>query len=444
MPEHETFDLDAAFARLEQDITTLSTAPGAGAAVARARRRRRTRAGAVAVVAVLAVGGVAVGQGLSGHDDSIAPADHLPAPAPLDGPHLSAATAGWTPAWTSPSEQARLKLAQSFGGACTPNTQGGRGGIVVLGDSHDDVALAVMSDYGTDAAAEQQAWARVEREVAACPSAELVGSFSDPTGAEGHIYRIAATQSEVAPEYEWIVSTGQAIGALKVFGQSDELPAANDRPVADALLAAVQEPSSYEGQGTSPPRNGVHRIDPTKTLGQVWAEDLTPALAGWSTPWDPRLPSGGSPPPEPACSAGFLGDAAGPSQTVNVGSNGREWVQWFDSESDATYALQQVQQDLESCATPYALHTVNLPDGRPILVGVGPQIFWATRVASHLLVLAVPAGDTPPPDDVSFKVGAVLEHVLEQPATTTMSPDKHTTVAAWMQQEIAAAPTFGP
>ncbi len=185
MPEHETFDLDAAFARLEQDVTTLSTAPGAGAAVARARRRRRTRAGGIAVVAVLAVGGVAVGQGLSGHDDSVAPADHLPAPAPLDGPHLSAATAAWTPAWTSPSEQARLKLAQSFGGACTPNTQGGRGGIVVLGNSHDDVALAVMSDYGTDPAAEQQAWARVERQVADCPGADLVGCSAIPRVPKG-------------------------------------------------------------------------------------------------------------------------------------------------------------------------------------------------------------------------------------------------------------------
>ncbi len=232
----------------------------------------------------------------------------------------------------------------------------------------------------------------------------------------------------------------------KVFGQSDELPAANDRaPVADALLAAVQDPSSYEEQrdAAAPERRPPDRSDQDARPG-VGRGPHAGAVAGWSTPWDPRLPSGGSPPPEPACSAGFVGHAAGPSQTVNVGSNGREWVQWFDSESAATYALQQVQHNLESCATPYALHTVDLPDGRPILVGVGPQIFWATRVASHLLVLAVPAGDTPPPDDVSLNVGAVLEHVLEQPATTTMSPDKHTRVAAWMQREIAAAPTFGP
>jgi hypothetical protein len=38
----------------------------------------------------------------------------------------------------------------------------------------------------------------------------------------------------------------------------------------------------------------------------------------------------------------------------------------------------------------------------------------------------------------------LLNHRTEQPATTTMSPDKHTVVPDWMQEEIAAAPTFGP
>ena len=445
MPEHETYDLDAAFAALEQDISTLSTSPGAGAAVARARRRRRTTVGAIAGATVLVVGGAVVGQGWSVHDDAVAPADQLPAPALLDGPHLSKATEGWTPAWSTNNQQARLKMGQTFGGGCLMVAPRGRSGIAVLGNSHGDVAAALMSDYGTHAAEEQHDWRGMERRLAACSGAQLVSSFSDPSGAVGHTYRLPATQSGTAPEYEWIVSTGQGIGVLKIFDQSDELPAANNRPVADALLAAVQDPSSYDQQGTTPP-GGVQRIDPAKTLGQVWSEALTPALVGWSTPWDPRLPlaDGGSPPSDPACTAGFLKDPSGSSQTVNVGTDGHEWVQWFDSESGATQALEQVQRDLKSCATPYAFHTVTLPDGRPILVGVGPQVFWATRVASHILVLAVPAGDTPPPDEVSLKVGALLEHVLEQPAATTVSPDGHTKVPEWMQKEIAAAPTFGP
>ena len=73
MPEHDTFDLDAAFARLEQDVTDSLHRPAGPVPRSPRARRRRRRAGAVVVVAVLAVGGVAVGQGLSGHDDSIAP-----------------------------------------------------------------------------------------------------------------------------------------------------------------------------------------------------------------------------------------------------------------------------------------------------------------------------------------------------------------------------------
>lgn len=62
---------------------------------------------------------------------------------------------------------------------------------------------------------------------------------------------------------------------------------------------------------------------------------------------------------------------------------------------------------------------MTLPSGRPVVVAVGPQVLWFARVASHVLVLQLPAGDTPP-------------------------PDKHTKVPAWMQKEITAAPTFGP
>jgi hypothetical protein len=127
-----------------------------------------------------------------------------------------------------------------------------------------------------------------------------------------------------------------------------------------------------------------------------------------------------------------------------VGTDGFEWVRWFGSEATAVQAVDDLQQALASCSTPYDVHTVTLPDGRPVVVASGPRVLWFTRVASHVLVLQVPAGDTPPPDDVSMRVGALLEHVLEQPATTTLSPGAGTTVPRWMQREIAAAPTFGP
>ncbi len=126
-----------------------------------------------------------------------------------------------------------------------------------------------------------------------------------------------------------------------------------------------------------------------------------------------------------------------------MGGDGFEWVHWFASEALATQAVDGLTQSLTTCSTRYDVHTVTLASGRPVVVATGPQVLWFTRVASHVLVLELPAGDTPPPDEVSLKVGALLEHVLEQPATTTMSPGD-TKVPAWMQRAIAAAPTFGP
>ena len=99
MPEPDTFDLDAAFDALERDIAGLSRGPGASRAVSTARRRRRTTIGAVAAVALVAIGGVALAQGVGSHETSIEPAATLPPPAPLDAAAMTRATEGWTTPW---------------------------------------------------------------------------------------------------------------------------------------------------------------------------------------------------------------------------------------------------------------------------------------------------------------------------------------------------------
>lgn len=446
MPEHDTFDLDAAFARLEQDIAGVSSPRGAGLAVTTARRRRRTTVGAIAAVTVLAVGGVAIAQG-AGHDESVSPTHQLPAPALLDGPHLSAATAGWTPAWEPGTQQAKETLDQTFGGACfagVPGVPTGQIAIHSFGNSHGDLAVAVMSDFGSRTTAANAGWRRLNRQLDTCSGAQRISSFGDPSQARERTYRVVPTENESAPQYVWIVSTGKAIGLLKILDQSDALPASNDRPVADALLAALQDPASFDQPAKASSNGHLSRIDPTKTLGQVWAEDFGPALAGWDNPWQPQL-THVTGPEMPPCAGEIDSDATGATEMVNVGRNGHEWVGWLQDEAAATTAVAQLQQSMASCATPYTFHTVSLPDGRPVLVGVGQQeVVWIERVASHVLLVHIPAGSTPPPDSVSLKVGAVLEHVLEEPATTTMAPDGKTKVPAWMKQEISAAPTFGP
>jgi hypothetical protein len=394
----------------------------------------------VAAGLALVVGAVTIGHGLGGHDETLLPADRLPAPAPFDGPHLTVATHGWTPTWGPPTDAVREKIATSFGGYCLANLRGGVTVIKVLADSHEDGALALMSDYGARRAAAQSAWRRVERQVDGCTRAHLVTSFSTSNGVEGHTYRIDPIHTETAPEYLWIITTGSQVGELKIFGQTKALPADNNGPVASFLLASMRNPATYDDQS---PQSGGHRMDPTETLGQGWAQDFGPALAGWANTWEPQLHEL-SGPQLPSFEGDFAGDEPRPGETVNVGRNGHEWVHWYGDENAATSAIARLQHNLTSCPTPFTFHTVTLSDGRPVLVGVGPEVVWVERVASHVLLLHIPSGSSSPPDEVSVKVGAVLEHVLEQPATTTMSPDGHTTTPGWMKKEIEAAPTFGP
>lgn len=328
----------------------------------------------------------------------------------------------------------------TFGGDCFPSFSGGQAdGYTVFGNSHDDLAITTTSDFTGDPSGEPVVWRRMVSDLEGCPGAQEVSSFSGPSGVAGYTYQVRATASESAPEYAWIVSTAQGIGVLKILGQSEPLPHANDVAVSDALVAAVGFRVSTSDSGTN---GSVDRIDPSQTLGQVWAQPLQPALEGWSTPWDPRLPTSG--PAEdlnlPDCAQRLSWYRDG--GTFTVGTDGFEWVQWFASEAAAVEAVAELRQALASCSTPYDVHSVTLPDGRPVVVAAGPQVLWFSRVASHVLVLQLPAGDTPPPDEVSLKVGALIEHVLEQPATTTMSPDQ--TPPPWLQREIEAAPTFGP
>jgi hypothetical protein len=440
MPEHETFDLDAAFARLERDVAGLSRGRGAADAVSTARRRRRTTSAAIAAVAILVVGGAVAGHSL-GHDHAVGPADRVPAPAPLTAEALTSATEGWTPAWVKNSAAAVRKMQETFGGDCFPAISGGQAdGITVFGNSHDDLAVTTTSDFSGDLTGEPVVWRRIMSSMQGCRGAREVSSFAGPSGVAGHTYQVRAADSDSAPEYVWIVSTGQGIGVLKVLGQSDPLPAAHDTAVADALVADVEDRLAH----SDPQTNGsVQRINPSETLGQVWAEPLVPALEGWSTPWISRLPKSGPTTARalPGCAQRL--DWYRNGGGYSVGTDGFEWVNWFPTEPRAVQAVDELRHALATCSTPYDVHTVTLPSGRPVVVASGPRAIWFTRVASHVVVLQLPAGDAPPPDDVSLKVGALIEHVLQQPATTTVRPDG-TPVPRWMQRAIAAAPTFGP
>jgi hypothetical protein len=270
MPEHDmfdldTFDLDTAFRDLARHVADHSPPRASALAVATARRRRRTTiGGAVAGLALVVMAAAVVPAALRG-DHAVTPSHRLPAPAPFDGAHLTEATRGWTPPWGPETNASQAKFSQVFGGPCMILPGHGHGGLVELTNRHVDVAFADLASYGSRQVQKESDWRTMESQVAGCHRAELVSSFDDASGALGRTYRIEPDGSDTAPEYLWLVSTDRGIGALKIFGQRSTLPSDRDRPVADALLAAVQnvKPRHTKTSGSAP----GHRIDPAKTLG---------------------------------------------------------------------------------------------------------------------------------------------------------------------------------
>jgi hypothetical protein len=401
MPENETYDLDAAFARLEQDLSTLSRGPGAGRAVSTARRRRRTTVAAVAAVAIVAVGGVVAGHNL-GRDHAVEPADRVPTPAPLTAEALTSATEGWTPAWEANTPAAQQRMQQNVAtDGCFPSFSGGQAdGYTVFGNSHDDLGITTTSEFTGDPSGEPVVLQRMVSQMEGC--AQEVSSFDDAsTGVAGYTFQIGATGSESAPEYVWIVSTGQGIGVLKILGQSDPLPSSNDTDVSNALLGAVEF--------------RVQHSDPRTTAGRATPEQLTrfdparlrDALGGWQSGWHD-----GQPPNTVLhlpCGTAAWNDAG---VDTNIGADGRYWVHQFSSPTAAEAGFQRIQSALGRCPG-YTTGTVTSPGGPSVFVARGQDDQWLVQHEDWVVLTFLPRAATPPPDSVSAAIGSAMVAVVD-------------------------------
>ncbi len=397
MPDHDTFDLEAAFRGLADDIAHVTNAPGADIAVRGARRRRRTTLGAAVAGVALVVGAVAVA-GIGKHDDAVTPVDHLPAPAPLDGPHLTAATGGWTPAWGPETKAVRDEIASAFGGHCLADIPGGgRGALLALASTSRTGALAEMTDFGSRSREAAASWRRVERQLGRCPEAHLVSSFRIPSGGAGHTYRIDPSGRETAPEYAWIVTTGRQVGELKIFGQRDPLPEVNDPQVARAFLAALQNPSSYTTRHTAS-SNATPRVD---------EQDFARALGGWVSGW---TSSGGEHSvSDSSCYRKHWWQRSWSSVHMGLGGNGRQEIAQFHSAAAARAAVISLSDALRSCDSTRYDVTQPLDDPRSSLaVASGPTVVWVAQHDDAVAVVHVPSAGTPPPRQVSVDVGGLM------------------------------------
>jgi hypothetical protein len=414
MPEHETHDyqgaLDEAFARLEQDITTLSTAPGAGAAVARARRRRRTRAGAVAVVAVLAVAGVAVAQGVR-HDTAVEPSSALPTPAPLDAAALTAATDSWTSAWAAASAEESQLLTAGPVEHCLARTPAlteaadgpvrGSGNLFFAAGKAS--ALATLVDLGGTSAEADQLWASLTTALARCgtatPAEHLVWD-----GAEGHSYDLVSATGE--PEHFWVAQEGSAIGLMWVSGAPPDVPSAVDDGVILAMVAALRFPASYHDE---PNTTSGASVSASETSASLSSSDFAAALGGWQSGWSAT----GGEREVSTLPCGVNMSSASSGHGSSLGANGDQETYGFETEGAAQQALHSAADEFAACpSTSYDVHTVRTTDGRTVTVvaGTGPDadVVWLVQSGTGIASVAIPAGDTTPPDSVTRAVGELL------------------------------------
>jgi hypothetical protein len=420
MPEHETFDLDAAFARLEQDVAGSSAPRGAAAAITTARRRRRTTIGGVAAAVLLVAGVAAAGAGIGHHDGSPEPAGRpLPAPAPLSVQGLDDATRGWTGSWQDYTAANRKDFRNQVNVGCSflvndqtvaqPTRNGS--GIFLTTDGSQAVQWRI-GIRGTRAATQE--YDATVAAFDACPSHDD-RTFTYPGGGEATVAALPAA-GQTGGDVVVVATRYHDRAGVLLLGRVPLPTPAQAAGLADAVLAATVDDATYGEAGPAALRLGASgmRPQPAPLAGTVSTQALEPALTGWSTPWDPRFPKAVPVGSLAACLGNPEGNDPGEGLILNVGRNGVEWVHGFVSEAAATGAAAGIRVGLETCSTPYDVHSVTLPSGRSVVVAEGPRmVLWSTRVGSRVLVLQLPTGSSRPPRAVSVRVGQVLEQVLE-------------------------------
>jgi hypothetical protein len=421
MPEHETFDLDAAFTRLERDIAGATSPRGAGLAVTTARRRRRTTYGAIAAVAVLAVGGVAIGQGLGGHHGSVGPTDQpLPPPTPLSAATLSAATAGWVDGWDTPTVTQSTALSgftclSNNGDLSGPLNQTRREGVVEYGAGTREMVEVDALEFSADRI--DPASSAMAAAAARCKPTET----STTTYADGSMvthYQIPGTHGAADVEL-WTAQFGNGL-ALGIVGGTTEAPSPDIvGRVDDLLVGALQVDGTFTLSPASPTG-----IDLPYEFGTVSESNFLAALGAWPNGWQQR---GTKDTDDPLRCAGDWGDGTTTETGASLGANGYQESYRFDSAEHARSAIQTLVGNLGACAASPA-DTTTVAGTVPVTVAVGSgsdaRVTWIVQRGASVGYLTIP-GTTAPPEAVSQAVGEALYPGLEAstpPPTVKGSP----------------------
>lgn len=421
MPEHDTFDLDAAFRDLEHDIAGISSPRGAGAAIATARRRRRTTIGAVAAAAVLVVGAVAVGQGIATRSTSVGPAQ-LPPPAPFDAQALSAATRGWVADWHSLTTPGEISLKGDQGPHCLaaladdvdkpgdPGPDGSGGGVFASRSGAASLSwLTAWGDNHPDAST--IAYAAVVASFDGCATASPDRQYTWEGGV-GRSWTITFGQQV---QHIWVARTDRALGVLWGRAPIGAVPDDVDRQVMSALVAGLQSPKSFNPIPSSP--STAESSPPATELSAVSRADFARALSGWDNAWQ----KDGAPKSDMQVPCADAWDAASEGGGgSNLGANGDQELRQFGTVGEAQAAVDVLRKSLTTCAGS-AYQVARLTGvGGTALVASGPNVVWAVQHGTAAGVIVIPGGSSAPPDHVTADVVTRLSEAMSpDPGPTT-------------------------
>jgi hypothetical protein len=422
MPEHETFDLDAAFRALEHDIAGASSPRGAGAAIATARRRRRTTVGAIAAVAVLAVGGVVIAQGARSTDHAVAPSDQpLPSPSALSVDALDQASAGWMSDWTRPSRHAANRALSLLGPLTCIAARDGQGvldnaestGHSVFASGSDGVDVVVGEKVSSQNAAKAQE--QMQALVDTCaPGATAQRAYTDGS---------SATYSQVdegrrGDFFIWTARQGDRIGLMVATGAAHPPSDSSVARMADLLVGALQVDSTVTGDQLS--GGSASASASGSGSGDVFIQDgqFQSALGSWSGGWSA---TNGDAPSALPCGVDLAkGESFGAESSL--GANGQQQLFGYNTATAAQQRARTASDRFRACPS-YQVGQVPLSNGTSVTVaagtGSGQQVVWLVRQGRTLDVVQVPAGDSAPPDSADQAVGELLDQVI----TAYMSPE---------------------
>lgn len=411
----DLFDIERSFAHLGTEVGERTAAPGAAAAIGRARRRRTTIA-AGAAVALIAIGSAVTVQATHG-GDRVAPAGppQVPAPAPLDGAALDAASHDWVTGWHVAGKDDQSQLEQvgqmwdCLDKVDNPTHDPTRAGNqLFVGD--DAVAIVIYGDFG-DGGSQAGAWeSAFGTAMAGCVGDPRSTAYGDGSAtASSYVHPAQGTESASAA---WLVRLDNRVGLMFATGSAPPSDQALDQ-VGSAVMAALQVDDSYRWSdsldATSSQSGSAYASggdsQPPIDHQPMDESDLAAALDGWSS-WSA---SGSSTKAQVSCLTGSP-DGATSGSSSSLGTTAEQSFHDFASSQEAQHGVEQLMNDLASCdSVTWNLDYDTIPNG---IVASSPHaVVWVAKQGRSIAVLTL--GDaTDPPAAVASAVGDLLRATL--------------------------------